>query len=52
MILGSFILFFLSFPLLVFPPLAFVTWLVSFVMFFAGLSRRADRRAIRKASRS
>lgn len=52
MILGSIILFLFSFPLLVlFPPAAFVTWLVSFVMLIIGLSRRSKRKAVQRAIR-
>lgn len=47
MILGSFVLFFCAF-LLPIPPLAFSVWLVSAVMFFAGLSSRGTRKAVHK----
>jgi hypothetical protein len=49
-ILGSFVLFGCACLLLfVFPPFAFMAWLVSVVMFFSGLSsRRAERRVERR----
>ncbi len=49
MILGSFVLFaFAWLLLLVFPPAAFVTWLVSVVLFFVGMSHRRDRKIERR----
>lgn len=45
MLLGSFVVFgFACLLLLIFPPAAFVAWLVSVVMFFAGLSARSGRK--------
>ena len=51
MILGSFVLFFCAFLLLPIPPAAFVVWLVSVVMFFAGMSSRSTRKAIKQQGR-
>jgi hypothetical protein len=52
MILGSFVLFFFACLLLfVFPPAAFLAWLVSVVMFFVGISQRGTRKAIKRELR-
>lgn len=49
MILGSFLLFGLAcLTLLFMPPVAFVLWLVSIVMFFGGLSSRKTRKQLRR----
>lgn len=49
MIFGSFLVFGIAcLCLLLFPPLAFVLWLVSVIMFFVGVSARGTRKEIHK----